>query len=541
MILFRCPACGTVHRAESQYAGGMIPCQNCREQVPIPQESDPECALIYKAGESEDGIPMALEEIRLNMVSGELSETDLVWDGSTWRPLAEVIGGVSEGDGLRLKQRVEEESEAAAAEEELAESLDDLTPIQKVDLDASTTGDRSRKKKRRRRDRRAARKAAKAAAAASAKGVEGAEAGEARRAGKKRGPKGRGYYAAQIVMALLAVVLGYKYGFGPLISNFRGLPSYVLIHNHEGATYDARLGWRARLGLGGHRTAVFGNTMAHLELYVGLPETRTLSVVPTESGSGESFSVRVPIRPAGISLVNCRGKGTYGLYTMQAVEDKKLDTPELKKLGAEIAANRSPDTAIRVSRQIRDLVDEAFMGTKNDEVFRSSQYRFADSLLVTIREKLARNPRADGGESSAPARDVPVLHFPASARVSFANGAAVQGVAENAPVEREVSLPVSAFNLNQNRIVKAKSPRLTIRVDPTVIRLRIELANASVNVSNQDFTGVWVYQASCPLEGPGRNRWSWHWEFKGSAKVRNRTLNCTLKVNQKGAETKSVK
>ncbi|NLF18774.1 MAG: DUF4339 domain-containing protein, partial [Lentisphaerae bacterium] len=169
MILFRCPACGTAHRADPQYAGGMLPCRHCGQQVPIPHASDPACALVYKAGESDDGVPMTLEEIRVKLVAGELADTDLVWDNSTWKPLAQAFGAVREGEntGLRLKRR-EEEPAAPAEDNELAAPLTPLGGVQKVSAAALAEGKNETKGRRFQLLRRQEPKAAAAAPAAAA-------------------------------------------------------------------------------------------------------------------------------------------------------------------------------------------------------------------------------------------------------------------------------------------------------------------------------------------------------------------------------------
>ena len=236
MILFRCPACGTAHRAEPQYAGGMIPCRQCGQQVPIPHASDPACGLVYRAGEAEEGLPMTLDDIRLKLLSGELSETDLIWDGNTWKPLTQTVGTVREGSGLRLKPRAEPKAE----EPELEAPLMPMDGVQKVDMSEIQDEQTSETKKKRfqlvrRHEASAEKKPAEAAAvpmtatppAASAESPQkGAppEASAAKEQPKPAKRRGRVYYGIQCTLCAFAIICGYKLGFGPLVSHYRDKP-----------------------------------------------------------------------------------------------------------------------------------------------------------------------------------------------------------------------------------------------------------------------------------------------------------------------------
>ena len=135
MILFACP-CGTPYTVEDQYAGGTLECTSCGKPNQIPPTSDPRVVLIFRAGESEDGVPMLREEVERLVAAGQFTEAELIWDGTTWRPVTDIVGGVTsepeEKPKLQLKRREDEEEEK---EEEGDLSLGDIEPIQKVQLD----------------------------------------------------------------------------------------------------------------------------------------------------------------------------------------------------------------------------------------------------------------------------------------------------------------------------------------------------------------------------------------------------------------------
>ena len=393
MILFRCPACGTAHRAEPQYAGGMIPCRQCGQQVPIPHASDPACGLVYRAGEAEEGLPMTLDDIRLKLLSGELSETDLIWDGNTWKPLTQTVGTVREGSGLRLKPRAEPKAE----EPELEAPLMPMDGVQKVDMSEIQAEQTSETKKKRfqlvrRHEASAEKKPAEAAAvpmtatppAASAESPQkGAppEASAAKEQPKPAKRRGRVYYGIQCTLCAFAIICGYKLGFGPLVSHYRDKPSYVIVQNHEDIEYVATLGWRRM------REELYKQSLINFEVWVGMPESQTLKITPKVPGTAQPFSVSVPLRPGETSLLNLKGKGEYGIYELSAVAGKRLDTPEVKALATEISSNRAPGSAVKVSRQIRDVVAPAFKGIKTDMLFRGSAYDFESGLLFRARER----------------------------------------------------------------------------------------------------------------------------------------------------------
>jgi hypothetical protein len=550
MILFRCPACGTAHRAEPQYAGGTIPCRHCGQQVPIPHASDPACGLIYRAGEAEEGLPMTLDDIRLKLLSGELAETDLIWDSSTWKPLAQTFGEIREGGGLRVKSRVE----PSADEGEIQAALLPIDAVQKVDMSEVQAERMSETKRKRfqlsrRHEADAEKKPPAAPAMPSAAGVlpaaEAPQAASAAPAQRRR--RGRLYYGIQCTLLAFAIICGYKFGVGPIISNYRGLHTYVIVQSHEDIEYVATFGWRRA------KEDLFKQSIVNFELEVGMPESQTLTIAPKEPGTAAVLRVSVPLRPGGTTLVNLKGKGEYGIYELQAVADKRLDTPEVKALTTEISSNRAPESAIKVSRQIRDLVAPAFKGTKTDMLFRGSVYSFDPAMLYVRERRLIsdakRRAAKKGDEKKVETAPVPVpakplVSFPATRAVPFANGSALHCPSDDAKVERSLLLPTTAITLNDGapaRVLPVNSPRLALSGDAKMLNLAIVMPNAAVSADGKNFTGQWDYRATCALEGKDANTWRWSWVFKGTGDTAGRRYSLDLKVEMDGKETRSIK
>lgn len=526
MILFRCPDCGATHRAEAQYAGGTIPCQTCGKQVPIPRESDPECALVYKAGDSEDGLPMTREDVRIKLLSGELSDTDLLWDGTTWRPLSETFGGVHQGEGLHLKKTPQK----TESEDELAESLDDLPPIQKLDIDDIVSTGTSRRKATAGKGGLLSRFKKGKAADDRAKESPGSGKAGKKKAGKQ-GPHGKMHYTMQAVMGLLAIVMGYRFGFGPLISNYRHRPTYVIVQNHENIEFAATFGWRRE------KKTVYQKSLINFEIFVGMPERQTLRLKPL-NGKGESFSVKVPLRPGGITLVNLKRKGRYGIYNAHLVRDKKLATPELKKLAAQIAANQAPSEAIKVNRQIRDLVSGTFVDVKDDLTFISSRYDFPDEMLPLRSKRRAEAERAGKTLPKKPSgKPKPMVFFPAAATIHFANGSAMHDPDHPGTFHRTILLPISSVTLSSSRTLKLAKPMLSISGDAKSVHLSIVQSNRTEHLGGVVFKGQWIYRAACPLEGANRGKWSWHWDFQGHGMDNGKPIDIKLRVDENGDES----
>jgi hypothetical protein len=545
MILFRCPACGTAHRADPQYAGGTMPCRRCGKQVPIPRTSDPACALVYKAGEAEDGVPMTLDDIRLKLVSGELAETDLIWDNSTWKPLAQAFGNVSDGGGLHVKPH----GEAKAEDPELDVPLRAMDAVQKVDMGTLRTGLFSGMRRKlfglgRRRAGGAGKQppaAAQMPAPANGSAVPPEapqKAPSGRPEAQPRKPHGRAYYVGQCVLLALALTCGYKYGFGPLISSYRNIPARVIVQNHEDVDYAAAFGWR-------HAKAdIASQGLAKFELWVGMPESQTLTIKPIVPEKAAPYSIRVPVRPGVTTLVNLRGKGEYGIYDLSAVADKQLDTPDVKALVAEIAANRAPASAVKVSRQIRDLVAPAFKGTKTDTILRGTLYDIDPALLSRLPPNQAIKEDATKKTESKPHPPRPIVTFPAARTVPFANGTALHCPADEEKVDRSLALPAITATLGEGaaaRVLRVSSPRITMGGDAKVLNLSIVAPNATLETEGKTFTGQWTYSATWPREGKDAGTWRWNWAFTGTADAGGRRFAIDLKTEMGGRETCSIK
>ena len=301
MIMFRC-ACGVPHVAEDKFGGGSVRCRKCGAEVAIPRSSDPEVVLIYKAGDAEDGAPMLRTEMERHLVVGELAPTDLIWHGNTWCPLADVVMGPgaaadkAQPDPLADASGPAPTPAAAAA----ADGIGELIPINVPPIG----GARSEPPQRKRfslstwRSRRRQSRAAPATEAAEAP----SPATKSRRLTVA---------ALQLILAVVAVYCGYRFGFGPVISTLRDRPTKVFVVNESGKSYDAVLGWRRT------RKSLPQQGAARFETAVGMRERQTLSLYPTDGG--EPIKIKALLRPGYEVKITLAGDGTVD------IQDKKIE------------------------------------------------------------------------------------------------------------------------------------------------------------------------------------------------------------------------
>lgn len=550
MVLFRCPACGTVHRAEPEAAGGTVSCRGCSAQIPVPRQSDPECALVYKAGDAEDGLPMTREEVARRLVSGDLAETDLIWDGRTWKPLGKAFGPASRPEGPTPGQP----PAGAADEGELRVELRPIDGVRTVEPGPAAAAPPPGKRPQAGSARAAApppqRRPAEGPAPAAGQGAATplAPAPAPGAPGTAPGP-GRThsslYYVGQAALLVFALVAGYKYGAGPLLSQYRDTPSYVAVQNHGDEPCVARLGWRQA------QEEVPPGRIGSFELWVGMPERHTLRVAPAAPGTWQPLRLQVPVRPGCVTLVNLREEGEYGVYDLREVEGKTLDTPELAALAQEIGSNQAPASAVKVSRQIRDLVAPAFKGTRKDTFFLGSVYEIDPATIPKLREREVyrrRKQEAKGGgaDVTPPARGPsarPQLVFPAARVVSFVNGSGLVDPADKEKVDRSVVLPLGQIRLQTQsalRTLAVSSPHLRFTGDARVLRLQLQIPKQSLSEGGQTFQGSWEYSAECPLEGDDANRWRWGWTYRGTVETAGQRYALDLRIDMDGSESRRV-
>ncbi len=514
MILFRC-SCGAAHGVDDKYAGGTAMCEKCGQHVPIPKESDSEVQLVYKAGESETGVPLSREEVDQALAAGELTPRDLIWHESTWYPLSKFLSG-GESAGVDVGGEAPE----IPFEAMLESAIGELMPVQGV------------------LDRKKANAAAKAKSPKSPrKGVRrflprirfpGGKKGKAAEARPAR-QKTKLYVAVQAVLGVLAVVIGFKFGFGPLISSVRKKTTYVVVRNHGKTAYRAKLGWRAVLGSDSFKVEIGPDDLRQFDIHVGMPETQTLTLEPmTEAeDAAEVHKIKLPLRPGAIVWVNVKGQGEYGAFDRASVKDKAVPTADLAKFADQVSRHQAPHAASRVANAILNIAKSALKEKLKDEVFTSLDYELP-ALAGRMPNAPATTEQGVEGEPEQQPRlflaCIP-LH---TCSLDFANGGHCQYNYRNARnVEARVRWPDShkAVRLSKSRSIPLNPkapPTLELRgpVHNLAVSMRVEQQEVKHGQKGTLYQGAWQYTAT--RRGGGGKKgskqkitWSWSWRFDG--------------------------
>jgi len=493
MILFACE-CGSPYSVEDNFAGGTLECTACGKGNQIPADSDPRVALVFRSGESEDGVPMLREEVERLVAAGEFTETELIWDGMTWRPVTDVMGGgvlatATVKPELRLKTK-----EEGSDEEDEDLPFDDIEPIQKVQLDDEEQKHLPTQKREKRR------KAKEKKGGAEATGLRLL----LRRASGNDSSLGpRVNIPIQLFWFLIVAFFGFRLGVGPLISKMRGTPTYVVVYNHGESVCIASLGWRRM------KKEIHPGTSVCFEVYVGMRETQTVTLTPKEGG--KVIKGRVPMWPGGLTVVNPGKLGTYGLWELDAVRDEKLSGADMKRLAEQVGAHKEPSAVVRLVAQGRRIAKKALADSRTDAVFTSDKYEFQPSIVngdaVAVAEFMKN--LAETREKSKKQHDL--VTFPARQTVDFSGGSVLFDANDEKRVQMSLHVPKTVFQAGKNQTIKLKgNPELAVTGGKGGLRLSIEVKDHSSKFGSRTYKGTWRYEA-----WQSKGKWDWKWSFAG--------------------------
>ena len=505
MILFACP-CGTPYTVEDQYAGGTLECTSCGKPNQIPPTSDPRVVLIFRAGESEDGVPMLREEVERLVAAGQFTEAELIWDGTTWRPVTDIVGGVTsepeEKPKLQLKRREDEEEEK---EEEGDLSLGDIEPIQKVQLDEIDL----KQVPVRKRDKKPKEKQKKPKKEKRAPGEGGG--GKVRLLMRRvfggdpsLGPKFN--VPIQILWFLVVALFGFKLGVGPLLSKLREKPTYVVVYNFESKECTATLGWR-RL-----KKDIYPGASACFEVYVGMRETQQVTL--TNKATGQVVgAVKVPLWPGGLTVVNVGGKGSFARVRPWSVKDENLPSGDVRQLADQIGGHQEPSAFLKLAPEGRRIAKKALVKMAQDPYFTSAQFRFEDRIIqgdTEIMKKFLADLEKRRKESK---RQFDLLVCPPQCNASFSGGSALYDPRNEQRTQMTIWLPRKTFQVGRSLTVTLKdNPKVEAFDVDGGVQLKTEIQNYTSRFGQADYVGTWRYSATYK-----NGRWDWAWSFDGQS------------------------
>ena len=456
------------------------------------------------------------------LASGQLSSTDLFWHENTWHPLEDIMGDSDLLDEEKERQLALKAADAAGQDlKELEDCIGELAPLHQVPeaIPVAEAVDESKPKSKGRRGFPFGRKKKKEAEAVE-------ESGEAAVAEVEAKPRNKKVYiATQALMGVLAVGLGFKFGIGPLISSVRKKPMRVVVQNHEDIDYVAKLGWR-RLTQELYKESICG-----FEVFVGMPEKQTLRVAPKE-GDGESFKLKIPLRPGGLLMVNLKQKGKYGVFDLAAVRGKKAGA-ELGRLASEISKNVAPKSATGAANSAHKIAVASFTGTVDDLLFYGDDYRFPVIAMYGV-----------APEEDKKAKDKPFLAYPPIRQVAFSGGNATYDHRAPKVIKCSLRFPgnVKVIRLSKATSVKLdpkRLPNIEMANDSKKVSLSMRIPQNGFKVNKRAFNGEWDYRASRPLGGK-KPVWTWSWTYRGNSYVGGKHFRATVTVRPGGKETRKV-
>ncbi len=521
MILFRCPSCGEAYRVADDYAGGSAECRNCRVSVRVPTESDPELVLVFKAGDSEDGLAMTRDQVTAAFEAGTLLATDLVLDNGTWRPLAaelhaeDVAAALGDKkDDLRLRlvdpdtgaERVLHKLPHIRLERPIYTEEDEAEQRRKIHFSLLRTGEETA--------------AEEPAEKSELEEVEGNATKTA--AVLNKFPLKRALLiSGQLLAGLLALWYGYKLGIGPLVSSLRGLSTRVTVLNPGKANYTAVLGWRHL-----HRDLP-KKAACFFELYVGMKERQTLTLKP--EGGGPAIKIKVPLRPGGKLIVN--PKGRVQLVTYHPEKVWRVSVREvLDVLREEIKLNEMPDAATVLIELMAELGKGVVGESVRGEILDAAAYRFGAGFEGGL--PLDKSNRKDDKKKKKSGPPLPLLaRADRAQRVNFREGYALVRAAALDELEGAVRLDAMTVVLPARLTVKIpKNAELKVKRMGQRESLALDVPNQAITPRKTKFHGQWQFRAW----SGGNGRWGWVWIFHGQGKIKGKPKKLTLRLKNGG-------
>lgn len=298
--------------------------------------------------------------------------------------------------------------------------------------------------------------------------------------------------ALKVLVAIVVLLLGFKFGFGPLISHARGLKTVVIVKNGSETKYQLRLGWRML------QAQLYPMSVAQFELDVGMPEKQGLMIKPLEP-AGNAVKIRVPMKPGGATLVNLDKAETYHFYNPEAITTREIAGRDA--VTSQIAAKQGPDAAATVVDAAAALGDEAHLEARQDQFIELTDYRVRGA--IGYHQALNKEEGTD--------KQV-ITNLPMDLKA--ANGAFKFDPANPTVCDVQTTLG-SAITVQVSESYAVQLPesaRLNVRRSAGG-NLNVDLFTNGVKLKQEghEFVGGWRYQAY----KAGTENWVWSWRYEG--------------------------
>ncbi|MFA5203993.1 MAG: hypothetical protein WC708_06255 [Lentisphaeria bacterium] len=491
MILFRC-SCGDTFKVDDTLAGGTGECESCHREFTIPAQSDPDVVLVFKAGSEGDGTPMLKSELENKLASQEFDGADLIWTDDHWTPISDWQAGAAAPPAapaapahvrptLRIRAVGGGETET------------EPPPFPADDGEAGADGEEQ---------------------PVAARGVMRQAMGLERYTPPPPAAKPRKAWwklAVRLILLVVALAAGYKYGGGPILANYLKKPSYVIIHNGDAVQYQATLGWR-RLS-----QELPAGASCHFQVFVGMDETQTLRLTP--AGGGAETLIKVPVKMGKNILVNPGRKTVYRVVDLPWLAQQRA-AEQTAAFAQAMAANRAPQEGLALMEKLDQLSREVVKQNLQDELTDPAPYDLDEMT--------------DDGAATAPgaAAGKPRLTCSPLIQAPFADGQFTLNFSESQAATLDASVRLPAFSATLPPNITVKIPEgASLQVNRLAKRLRFALRQEkqTLDLPKGSFTGTWEYSATWPFEvtPPAVQEWKWQWIFRGQGTFKGEKKNVT--------------
>jgi hypothetical protein len=547
MILFKC-TCGVPGMVPDGSGGRECSCGGCGALLTVPNESDPDCVLVYRSGLPEEGQVLSVEQLQGMVDAGELRANDLIWYQNIWMPMGEVF-----------EMPVIEETLTLSGED-LAMRLTELPPMPVEGMAALPPPAVPRKSKKppRRRPRKKA------------------SSGLFRqfsRSGERKRPLllQVAYYSVVAVILLL----GYNMGLGKLINYARHRPAYVLVYNDGSQDYELRL-------MGQTKWVNAGGSVVFQDLYV--PGTRHRRLTVSHPDSKELCKcMKVPVKPGMDLVVNLDSQREFAVYDQVALKKQRLPDKDLDILVQELSSAKDPCSVFVLAGKLRGQAAPLLVERNRNKIITSHQYDLSMMPISRSPDYMARETaraqkaaaaaekakkakegkegkeegqaesatKKEKSEASAPKR---VLLSSVQQELKFQNATLLYDPDEprnDFSLRLDFKKGFRPLDVAAHRETKDKNSIAAIKgrswAKGTFEKNRLTVSFSlpgTVQEGKTAFKGNWSYHATMALAGKDKDLWRWRWRFTGSAAPeagKKNARSMELSIDQVGKVNKNIK
>lgn len=460
-------------------AGHTYTCQTCGHSGVIPNESSPDCILVFRNGYPNEGMALDISDFQSLLDDGTLNGSDLIFHEGTWVP----IDFVYETPPLPQPP--------PPTGEEIAIQLSELPPMPGFDKPGQVHPMQVLKNLY-------------------------AHIMEWQR--RQRSVKYKSGKQKAIYYILVAIVLFISYfmGLGKVINYIRWKPAYVVVFNPDDTDYIATL-------CGQKQTIPAKSSGTFQDLFVSTSCTRKLTFINPGDNSS-AYSVKVPVKPGRDILVNPLSKLEFHVYDITDAEKIHLKKEYADHLHEELSTGNAPNTLLRVSDYLHTSAEQFFKCSTSDPVYESTSYNLSKCGLVRSADFSQRLQNTKVKQDT----QLPIL-IHGAANIKF-SGASINYThsQKNCTCNFAISIkkPIVPFKPENFAATKGKvvvgpiqSANMNFSMTNNGQSINFECStplDAKVTCGKEEYKGAWRYSASQQLTGTDKHKWKWSWYYSGT-------------------------